>query len=197
MSSTKKSKKEPLRQRAEKLLSEKPQIASKIEDEDIKKLVHELQVHQVELEIQNDELRRAQAEIEESRTKYSDLYDFAPVGYFAFSQPGEIVEVNLTGASLLGVDRSLLLRRSFSAFVDPEFQSLFRDHRLNLLKTGAKERCELKLIGKDGEPFYASLESISVPNGKNFTIRSVVSDITGFKRAQEKAETEHAFRIAV
>ncbi len=197
MATRKKSKKELLRQRAEKLLSEKPHLASKLKDEDIKKLVHELQVYQVELEMQNEELRGAQAEIEESRTKYSDLYDFAPVGYFTFSQTGEIVEVNLTGASVLGVDRSLLLRRAFSAFVDPQFRSRFRDHRLNLLKRGAKERCELKLVRKDGEPFYASLESIVVPNGKNFRIRSVVSDITELKRAQQEAEAEHAFRMAI
>ncbi len=197
MATRKKSKKELLRQGAEKLLSEKPWVASKLADKDIKKLVHELQVYQAELEMQNEELRRAQAEIEESRIKYSDLYDFAPVGYFTFNPTGEIVEVNLTGASLLGVDRSLLLRRPFSAFVDPESQSLFRDHRLNLLKTGAKERCELKLIGKNGEPFYASLESIPVRNGKTLAIRSVVSDITELKKAQEKAQTEHAFRVAV
>jgi len=197
MATKKKSKKELLRQRAERLLSEKPQVASKIKDEDIKKLIHELQVHQIELEMQNEELRRAQAEIEESRTKYSDLYDFAPVSYFTFSQTGEIVEVNLTGASLLGIDRSLLLHRPFSTFVDPGFRSLFRDHRLNVLKLGAKERCELKLIGKDGGSFYASLESISVPHERNHRIRSVVSDITELKNAREKAETEHAFRVAV
>ncbi len=102
--------KKELRRDAEKLLSDRPYIVSKAREKDVKKLIHELQVHQVELEMQNHELRRAQEEIEESRSKYSDLYDFAPVGYFTFSQTGEIVEVNLTGASLLGLDRSLLLR---------------------------------------------------------------------------------------
>jgi PAS domain-containing protein len=146
----KKSKKELLRQRAEKLLSENSKIVSKVEDKDAKKLVHELQVHQVELEMQNEELRRAQAEVEESRTKYSNFYDFAPAGYFIFSQGGEILEVNLTGANLLSAERTKLLHSPFSTFVDPEFRSLFRDHRLNLLKPEAKERCELKLIGKNG-----------------------------------------------
>ncbi len=186
-----------LRQKAENLLSEKPYLASKVRDKDFKRLVHELQVHQVELEMQNDELRRVQAEIEESRTKYSDLYDFAPIGYFTFTQTGEIAEVNLTGAHLLGVDRSFLQKRAFATFVDPGFRSLFRDHRLSVLKEGKKERCELRLIKKNGEPFYASLESISVPHGRNFRIRSAVSDITELKEAQEEAETEHAFRIAV
>jgi PAS domain S-box-containing protein len=197
MSPNKKSKKELLRQRAEKLLPKKSPIVSKIEDKDVKKLIHELQVHQAELEMQNEELRKAQAGIEESRTKYSDLYDFSPVGYFTFSQAGEIVEVNLTGASLLGVDRSFLLQRPFSTFVDAEFRYQFRDHRLNVLRRRRKERCELKLIKKDGKSFYASLESISLRHGKSLRIRSAVSDISELRKAQEKAETEHAFRIAI
>jgi len=197
MSAKRNSKKELLRQRAEKLLSKKSQTVSKIEAKDVRKLVHELQAHRIELEVQNEKLRRAQEEIEESRLKYSDLYDFSPVGYFTFSQAGEIVEVNLTGASLLGVERTKLLHRSFSTFVDPEFRSLFRDHRLSVSKKGKKGQCELKLIKKDGKSLYASLQSISIPHGKSFRIRSTVSDITELKKAQEKAETEHAFRIAV
>ena len=105
---TNKSKIKPLRKRAEKLLSKNLKILPKIEDKHIKALVHELQVHQIELEMQNEELRRGQEEIEESRLKYSDLYDFSPVGYFTFSPAGEIVEVNLTGASLLGGRRGTL-----------------------------------------------------------------------------------------
>jgi PAS domain S-box-containing protein len=186
MATKKKLKKELLLQRAEKLLSKNSQIVSKIEDKDVKKLIHQLQVHQVELEMQNQELRKAQAEIEESRTKYSDLYDFSPVGYFTFSQAGEIVEANLPGAGLLDVERTDLLHRPFSAFVDPNFQSLFRDHRLNVLRRGGKERCELKLIKKDGKSFYASLESIPVPRGRNQRIRSAVSDITHFKEMEKE-----------
>ena len=197
MSAKKNFKKELLRQRAEKLLSKKSQTVSKVGDKDVRKLVHELRAHQIELEMQNQDLRRAQEEIEESRLKYCDLYDFSPVGYFTFSQAGKIVEVNLTGASLLGVGRTKLLHRSFSTFVDPKFRSLFRDHRLRVSKKGKKEQCELKLIKKDGKSFYASLQSISIPHGKSFRIRSTVSDISALKKAQEKAETEHSFRIAV
>ncbi len=186
MSATKKPKKELLGQRPERLLSKKFKTVPKIQDKDIKALLHELQVHQVELEMQNEELRRAQADIEDSRTKYSDLYDFAPVGYFTFSQAGETVEVNLTGASLLGIERMKLLHRSFSTFVDPEFRSLFRDHRLSVLKSRGKDRCELKLIKKDGKSFYASLESISIPHGKSFRIRSAISDITHLKQMEKE-----------
>ena len=82
----------------------------------MEKLVHELEVHQIELEMQNEELRKAQIEIEESRTKYFELYDFAPVGYFSLDSKGMIVEANLTSAAILGIERSLLLRKSFFRF---------------------------------------------------------------------------------
>ncbi len=84
---------------------------------DIEKLVHELQIHQIELQIQNDELRRIEQELTESREKYSDLYDFAPVGYVTCDSQGKILEVNLTACSLLGVERHKLLHKPFHPFV--------------------------------------------------------------------------------
>ena len=113
-----------LRKRAEKILSQKPQDVGKIPGEDIKRLIHELDVYQIELDMQNDELRKAQAEIELSRAKYVDLYDFAPVGYFTLTSTGRIKEVNLTGARLLGVERPNLANREFHHFIAPEFRSL-------------------------------------------------------------------------
>lgn len=185
-------KREPLRQRAEKPLSKKSPRASKVEDKGFKKLVHELEVHQVELEMQNEELRKAQEVIEESRQKYSDLYDFAPIGYFTFSSKGEILEVNLTGASLLGIEREKLIRRPFAAFVEAEFQSHFRDYCRNMLSSGKPERCELKLIKKDGKPFYASLRSIVVRHDNSIRIRSAVSDISELKKAQAQIQQLNA-----
>src|SRR5512139_1996774 len=82
-----------------------------------REVVHELQVHQIELEMQNDELRKAQEEIEASRSKYSDLYDFAPVGYVTLTGTGRIKEINLTGANLLGVERSRMVGNAFRDFV--------------------------------------------------------------------------------
>jgi PAS domain-containing protein len=86
-------------------------------EEDTKRLVHELEVHQIELEMQNAELKRSQEELELSRNKYVELYDFAPVGYFTFDLSGLIRKVNLTGAKLLGVERRLLAKKPFSSFI--------------------------------------------------------------------------------
>ncbi len=186
MKSQDRSKGESLRKRAEKILSQKPEAVRKIPVEDIKKLIHELDVYQIELDMQNDELRKAQAEIELSRAKYVDLYDFAPVGYFTFTATGRIEEVNLTGAKLLRVERTNLVSRDFRRFIAPEFMSLFDSHRLEVLPSDSAQQCELKLIRKDGSPLYVSLESLSVKSGdgSDSLIRSAMSDITERNKAQ-------------
>ena len=84
---------------------------------DTHRLIHELRVHQIELEMQNKELRRAQAALEESRMRYADLYDFAPLGYFTLDEQGRIIEVNLTGAKQLGIDKGDLIKVPFVAMV--------------------------------------------------------------------------------
>lgn len=106
-----------LRNRAEQLLRESPRGLKDIPTEHIQNLIHELQVYQIELEMQNDELRRTQLELEESRNKYVDLYDFAPIGYFSLNKHGLITGVNLAGADLFGMERAYLLKRKFFGFV--------------------------------------------------------------------------------
>ena len=89
------------------------------------RLFHELQVHQIELKIQNDELRQARDEVEASLERYADLFDFAPVGYFTLDQTGIIISANLCGAGLLGVERYRLLGRRFGLFVPENGRSNF------------------------------------------------------------------------
>ncbi len=109
----------------------------------------ELEAQQIELELQNEELVRVQDELEVSRNKYSELYDFAPVGYFTFEPSGQILEVNLAGASLLGIERSRLVNRPFIGFiVDAEGREAFFQHlETARLKQGIQQ-CEIKLTGK-------------------------------------------------
>lgn len=175
------------REQAEKLLPKKVKSFKEIPLQDLEKLIHELEVHQIELEMQNEELRKAQLEIEESRTMFSNLYDFAPVGYFTFDHQGVIEGVNLTGAKFLNVERSLLLNKPFNVFIEPDFRDEFHTHRKKVFSTGTKQTCELKLLKKDGTSFYASLDSIALKDeeGTSTKCLSAVSDITERKRAEE------------
>jgi PAS domain S-box-containing protein len=198
MNSKDRSKEESLRARAEKILSREPEAIRKMPPEDITRLIHELEVHQIELDMQNDELRKAQTEIELSRAKYVDLYDFAPIGYFTFTATGTIEEVNLTGAKLLGIERTNLVNRDFRFFIAPESRRLFDAHRSEVLASDSPEKCELKLVRKDGTSLDVSLESVSVKSGSRSAslIRSAVSDIAERKKMEMALrETENQLRI--
>ncbi len=106
---------------------------TKLKPHPIEELLHDLQVHQIELEMQNETLRQSQIELEESRDRYVDFYDFAPVGYVTLNHDGIINEINLTGAALLGVERNNLLRHGFTHFIVPEDRNRWNHHFLNVL----------------------------------------------------------------
>ncbi|WKZ14850.1 MAG: PAS domain-containing protein [Candidatus Jettenia caeni] len=186
-----------LRRRAEEILEEKDTELQKIPSRDIKKLIHELQVYQIELEMQNEELRKAQSRIEESRSKYVDLYDFAPVGYCTMDRNGVIVEANLTLSSLLSVERKLLLRNPFSLFVAKGFKSYFYRHLQEVFLNGNKHMCELNMMGKDGTPYSVFLESIAIKDSKGTEFcRSVISNITDRRQAEEALRiSESTYRL--
>jgi len=176
-----------LRAEAEKRLAgpsgAKPEREGKTHEE----IVYELDVHQIELEMQNEALRKTQLDLEESRDRYADLYDFAPVGYFTFKHRGVIDEVNLTGASLLGVERKKLLNRGFGRFVAEEDLARWDRYLSDVYQNMEKQICELLLRRNDGSSFYAHLESVRVDLGNGTSVvRSIVSDITGRKQAEEQ-----------
>ncbi|MBF0408081.1 MAG: PAS domain S-box protein [Candidatus Riflebacteria bacterium] len=151
------------------------------------KILQELKTHQIELELQNEELRRTREELEKSRSKYLDLYDFAPVGYFTLSVDGKILEANHTVAHLLGAKRHQLLKKSFSKFVLPEFQDVFYLHRKNLIQSGTQQSCELKLLKQGSEPFYVHIESMLINDcqEKSNLIRMSILDINDKIRAAD------------
>lgn len=181
---------EDLRARAERFLTESGPDQEKIFiefTEDVGRLVHELQVHQIELEMQNGELRRANQELEELRCKYADLYEFAPVGYVTLDPKGQILEVNLTGAHLLGLERHHLLLTPFFLLVAPEFRAVVHSHLKQAFATGVRQTCELQLVTRGEPPFFVSLESI-VAQDRPVHLKqcwSAISDITDRKQAQE------------
>jgi PAS domain S-box-containing protein len=181
------SKSTELRTLAENKLKDKKKKKQKLSVEEEKELIHKLQVHQIELEMQNEELRTAQEDLEQSRSRYADLYDFAPVGYFTFDKNGLILDVNLTGAGQLGMERGLIIKKPFSRFIKKEDQDLFYFHRQQVFKTKARESCQVKIVRKDKTEFHARLESMVVKDEKGTfsQFRTVVSDVTERKHAED------------
>jgi PAS domain S-box-containing protein len=187
-----------LRKRAERLLEESPGRSKTPAKKDLISLVHELQVHQVELEMQNEELRRAQAELEESRNRYFDLYDLAPVAYFTLERNGLILESNLTGARLLGRERKYLEKKPFSRFIPEEDQKIFLSHLKRIVENGKKETCELRLLTRDATTVYVRMVTSPVRNGIEdvIQVRSAVINITRQKQAEVVLrESEKRFRL--
>lgn len=163
------------------------------------RLVHELRVHQIELQMQNDELCRAQAELNATRERYFDLYNLAPVGYFIVSHEGRILETNLTGVILLGVPRAALVKQPIARFIFKDDQDVYYLHRRELLATGKAHTCELRMVKSDGTAFWVRLTATTqdprASSGKEAggapTSRVVLSDISEQKRMeQEKAKLD-------
>ncbi len=150
-----------LRKRAEKLLKLKQKKAVKPEAEtDIKRLLHELQVHQIELEMQNEELRKANETAEIALKKYTMLYDCAPMGFLTLDNEGRICDLNFTAAELLDDKRYSLMNSNFKLFVDKEYQKTFSDFLNRVFVSSAKESCNVKL-GYNGMPLsFVYIEGI-------------------------------------
>ena len=176
-----------LRRNAEEAIKNNPAGRQKLQVNNTSEVIHELQVHQIELEMQNEELRKAQVQLEEYRSRYCDLYDFAPVGYFCFDSMGLILEVNLTGAALLGAEKNDLINKPFSLYVSKKDGDLFYLHRRKSIETNAKQTCEIELVRKDGSRLYALLETMAIENSQENSgrLRTTVTDITERKRADE------------
>ena len=132
-------------------------------DDEMRRLVHELEVHQFELEMQNEELRRSQEELELSRNTYAELYNFAPIGYFSFDAQGMILEVNHTGAKLLRKNRQQLTNKPFINYIaDTDGRETFSRHLNSVVQRQGVQRCELRLKGKDGTVIHGLLQSVKV-----------------------------------
>ena len=154
--------------------------------QEIEEILHELQVHQIELEIQNEELRKNQTELEASRALLSDLYDYAPVGYVTESQTGVIVEANLTVTTLLNVPWDELIRGSLTRFILSEDQDIYYRHRKQLLTTGEPQVCELRMLRPSSPPFWARLEAMAAHDQEGIPLyRVILSDVTAAKQAAE------------
>jgi PAS domain S-box-containing protein len=177
-----------LRQRAEaKFRADAAHLPAQLPPDETQRLLHELQVHQIELELQNEELRRMQVELEASRAGYLDLYDLAPVGYLTLSEPALILEANLTAANLLGLDKGALVNQSLTRFIVPEDQDIYYQHHKHLFETSALHACELRLTHLDGSQPWVRVEAIAAQRADGAPIcRAVISEITDRKQMEEE-----------
>ena len=181
----------PLRQRAEKLFG-KSSARSKgrlqaMSPQTLRETLHELGVHQIELEMQNEELLRTQADLEAARARYLDLYDSAPVGYCSISETELVLEANRAASTLLGVSKDELLNRPLSRAIIKEDVDTFYLLRKKVVRTGEKQECELRMRRQGGVEFWANLTCSIAQNDSRPMLHVVISDITARKQIEEKA----------
>lgn len=172
------------RKKAESRLRRKSMIEDPETGTDPARLVHELQVHQIELELQNEELRMQKDKAEEATRRYSDLYseiyDFTPVAYFSLSPDGEILELNLRGCELLGADRTKLLNRNFKFFLSNDSRQVFSRFLTELFADLRRKKCEVQIVRNDSL-VYSIIECAVSENADKCLV--MATDITDLKQA--------------
>lgn len=183
-----------LRRRAEHLLQAgRPDGAAPLAAADAQRLLHELQVHQIELELQNEELRHAQVEVEAGLERYADFYDFSPAGFFSIARDGKISRLNLTGARLLGRERSRLIGERFAGFVAEAARPAFNAFLQRVFEGRARKGDELELASEGRPPRTVQIDASLSPDRQE--CRAVVVDITGHKQIERAlGESERRFR---
>jgi PAS domain S-box-containing protein/putative nucleotidyltransferase with HDIG domain len=183
-----------LRRRAEeKAKANESKTMETLSPEAARQVLHDLRVHQIELEMQNEELRRAQEALDASQARYFDLYDLAPIGYCILDQKGLILEANLTAATLLGVDRGVLIKQPLTRFILPEDQDIYYRHRKQLFERGAPQICEFRMLRANAAPFWARVEATAARAADGASVcRVVMSDITERKRAEILLQESYA-----
>ena len=188
------------REAEERLKGKKKEAAPPPAEQDARRMLHELEVHRIELEMQNEELKRAREELERQLEKYSDLYNFAPIGYFTLDNVGTIREANLFGAGLLGIERSRLKGRRLGSFLRDESQEPFAGCLREICDGTVGSRCELALLAPKGEPRYVQIEGTPVASDGDAAgqCRVVMVDITERRRAEEAhKESENRLKLAL
>jgi len=171
-----------LRERAENALRERLRTGAADTNMEAHRLIHELQVHEIELSMQCEELRASRSEVEQERARYSELFDFAPTGYLTLSRAGLVTEANLKAASMLGTNRSALLRNSFAPYVAATHRQAFADCTESAYSGGPRAHCELALAGTYSNPRYVHFEGEADESGTELRVSLV--DITDRRVAE-------------
>ncbi len=185
-----------LRHRAEALIrgeaAPAPEHLMAFSPEAMRTMLHELQVHQIELEMQNEELRRTQLELQVSRTHYFDLFELTPVAYCLLDETGLILEANLTAVTLLGVTRNVLVKRPLSLFILEKDLGKFFQNLKQLLGAAESLVCDVRMVKANGTQFWAHLDSVAVNGTDGAAVcRVTFSDISKLKQAEAALQRAH------
>ena len=184
-----------LRQRAEeKYKIDRGESVKTLSPEEAEQLLQELQVHQIELEIQNEDLRRTQHDLETVKNRYFDLYDLAPVAYLTLNEPGLIQEANLTAANLFCVTLKELLKKPLTNFILPEDQNRYYLYRKQVVEVSGVRGCELHMLRADGSLFWAHLQATDGQAGECLV---TITDITERKQSEEALAKTYAQTVAI
>jgi len=173
-----------LRRQAEARLAARSTAGQPQTEADLRRLQQELEIHQIELELQNEELQTAQVNLENSLELYTDLFDFAPVGYFHLQADGTICLVNLTGAKLVGIERGKLIQRRFQSLVTETDHSIFHTFLKQVFANESKQTCELTLVGGGPTPLKVRLEAALSPGAQE--CRVALLDVTEQRQLEQE-----------
>jgi PAS domain S-box-containing protein len=176
----------------------RPDRLAALSPEAVRDLLHELQVHQIELEMQNEELRRAQLELDASRARYFDLYDLAPVGYCSVSEQGLILQANLAAATLLGSARGGLVGQPINRFIFKADQDTWYRHHHSLMQTGHAQTLELRMVRPDRSQVWVEVAATAAPDASPPVIRVALFDVSDRKTMEvAMRESEGRYRDLV
>jgi PAS domain S-box-containing protein len=178
--------KRALRNKAEDVLREMPKGKKMRTPGEVQSLIHEFEVHQIELEMQNEELRQAQEALLESRDRYTDLYDYAPVGYITINDKGLVLETNMTVIDMLGIERRQMINKPFSLFIFKDDQDIYYKHRQKLLDNNKKSTCDVRMMKTGGQQLWAKLNSVPIKRVDVPSLQIAITDITERKLAEKE-----------
>ena len=183
-----------LRRKAEELLRATSHDVAAMPVKDMQQLVHELQIHQIELEMQNDELRRTQLELQAARDRYVGLYDFSPAGHLTLNTHGKIMEANLRAGTMLGINRKELIGQTLARFLTSDDQDIFHRHCQDVLKTGTRQACEVHFREGTGASRCVYFESLALHDetGHLTHWRTAILDVSDRKLAEEVVSAHRA-----
>lgn len=186
-----------LRRKAEEVAARTPKSLEILSDVETQSLIHELQVHQIELEMQNEQLHLTQVELDHERHRYIDLYNLAPVGYCTLNMQGKILQANMTAANLLGTNLNNIINQSITHFILQEDQDIYYMCQKQSDDLGESRSCELRMIGKNENPFWAHLEIREGHNPDNiYESHLIINDITKYTIVKEKLKLNEQIMLA-